>query len=133
VPDLLGILEIDRIDFEEGEVAFAFLRAPYLALDRVAGPEREPPDLRGRDVDVVGAGEIVGVRRSQEAEAVLEHLDHAFADDVGFLAGELFENGEHQLLLAERGRVLHLELFGKAEQLHRRFPLQVLKLHFRHA
>jgi hypothetical protein len=38
VPGLLRLLEIDGVDLEEGEVAFAVLGAPDLPFDRVAGP-----------------------------------------------------------------------------------------------
>ncbi len=48
------------------------LGAADLAFDRVAGAQAEAADLRGRDVDVVGAGQVVGFRRAQEAEAVLQ-------------------------------------------------------------
>ena len=132
VARLVRVLEIDRVDLEQREIALAFLRAADLAFDRVAGPQREAPDLRRRHVDVVGAGEIVGVRRAQEAEAVLQHFDDALADDVGLLGGELLEDREHQLLLAQRARVLDLELFGKGQQLDRRFRLEVLQFHFSH-
>src|SRR5438876_7862639 len=37
----------------------------------------EAADLRGRDVDVVRARQIIGVGRAQESEAVGEHLDDA--------------------------------------------------------
>ena len=85
VARLVRILEIDRVDLEQREVALALLRAADLAFDRVAGAQAEPPDLRGRDVDVVRARQVVRFRRAQEAEAVLQHLDHAFADDLDVL------------------------------------------------
>src|ERR1041384_6771365 len=66
---LVGILEIDGVDLEQGEIALAFFRASDLAFDRVAGPQAEAPDLRRRDVDIVGAGEIIRVWRAEEAEA----------------------------------------------------------------
>ena len=90
-----------------------------MAVDGVAGAQAEAADLRGRDVDVVGAGQVVRFRRAQEAEAVGEHLDDAFADDVDFLGGELLEDREHQLLLAHGAGVLDLVLFRKAKQLGR--------------
>ena len=86
VAGLLGVLEIDGVDLEQREIALALLRAADLAVDGVAGAQAEAADLRGRDVDVVGAGQVVRLRRAQEAEAVGQHLDDAFADDVDFLA-----------------------------------------------
>ena len=133
VARLLGVLEIDRVDLEQREVALALLRAADLAFDGVAGAQAEAADLRGRDVDVVGAGQVVRFRRAQEAEAVGQHLDDAFADDVDFLGGELLEDREHQLLLAHGAGVLDLLLFGKGEQLGRSLGLEVLEFHFPHA
>ena len=132
VPDLLGILEIDRVDLEQGEIALAFLRAADQALDRVAGAQAEAADLRGRDVDVVRAGEVVGVGRAQEAEAVLQHLDDAFADDLDLAARQLLEDGEHQLLLAHDRGVLDLMLFGEGQQFGRRLFFEVLEFDFPH-
>ena len=84
-----------------------------MAFDGVAGAQAEAANLAGRDVDVVGAGEVVGFRRTQKAEAVGQHFDHALADDVDFLGGELLEDGEHQLLLAHGAGVFDLVLFGE--------------------
>ena len=39
VARLVGVLEIDAVDLEEGEVALAFLRASDLAFDGIAGPQ----------------------------------------------------------------------------------------------
>ena len=47
----------------------------------VAGVQVELADLRRRDVDVVGAGQVVVVGRAQEAEAVGQRLEHAFGED----------------------------------------------------
>ena len=83
VAGLLGVLEIDGVDLEQREIALAFLGAADVAVDGVAGAQAEAADLRGRDVDVVRAGQVVRFRRAQEAEAVGEHLDDALADNVG--------------------------------------------------
>ena len=115
VADLLRIVEIDRVDLEQREIALAFLRAADRPFDRVAGLQREAADLRGRDVDVVRTGQIVGVGRAQEAEAVLQHFDDAVADDLDVLRGELLEDREHQLLLAHDAGVLDLELLGEGD------------------
>ena len=103
-----------------------------MAFDGVAGAKAEAADLRGRDVDVVRARQIIGVRRAQKAEAVGEHLDDAFADDVGFLDRELLQNGEHQLLLAHGAGVFDPLLFRERDELGRRLGFEVLKFHFPH-
>src|SRR5262245_9859586 len=130
---LLGVVEIDSVHFEEREIALALFRASDLAFDRVAGAQPEAADLRRRDVDVVGAGEIIRVGRAQKAEAVLQHLDHAGPGDVDITGGQLLQNREHELLLAHGARVLDGDLLGEAQELRRRFGLKVLQFHFLHA
>ena len=132
VPDFFRIVEIDRVDLEQREIALALLRAADRPLDRIAGLQREAPDLRGRDVDVVGTRQIVGVGRAQEAETVLQHFDDAVADDLDVLAGELLQDREHQLLLAHDAGVLDLERFGVSDQLRRLLVLEFCEFHFLH-
>ena len=132
VARLLGVLEIERIDLEQREIAFAFFGAADVAVDGVAGAQPEAADLRGRDVDIVRARQIIRLRRAQEAEAVRQNLDHAFADNVGLARRELLEDAEHQLLLAHGRGVLDLELFGKGDELRRSLGLEFLEFHFPH-
>ncbi len=133
VARLLGVFEVDGVDLEKGEIAFALFRASDLALDRVAGAQAEATDLRGRYVDVVGAGQVIRLGSAQEAEAVLENFDDAFADNVDFVLGKLLENREHQLLLAHGRGVLDAVFFGKNKQFSGGFGLEVLEFHFPHA
>ncbi len=95
-----GILEIDRFDFDQREVALAVLRRAHLAGDGVAGAQIEFADLRRRDVDIVRARQIVVLRRAQEAEAVGQAFQHAFGEDQAVLLGLRAEDLEDQLLLA---------------------------------
>ena len=129
---LLGILEVQRVDLEQREIALAFLGAADVAFDGVAGAQTEAADLRGRDIDVVGARQVVRVRRAQEAEAVGENLDDALADDVGFLNRELLENGEHQLLLAHGAGVFDPFVFRERDELGWCLGFEVLKFDFPH-
>lgn len=59
-------LEIDLIDFQQREVALAFLGGTDPAGDGVAGPQIEPADLARRDIDVVGARQIRAVPGSEK-------------------------------------------------------------------
>ena len=72
----------------------------------------ELADLRGGDVDVVGAGQVVVVRGAQEAEAVGQRLEHAFGEEQAALLGARAEDLEDQLLLAHAGGAGHVELLG---------------------
>ncbi len=129
---LLGVFEVERVDLEQSEIAFAFLRRADVAVDGVAGAQAETADLAWADVDVVGAGEVVRFRRAQKAEAVGQHFDDAFADDVDLLRRQLLEDGEQQLLLAHGAGVLDFVFFGELHQLGRCFGLEVLEFHFPH-
>jgi hypothetical protein len=126
VPDLVGLLEIDGVDLEQGEVALAFLGRADLALDSVAGAQAEAAYLAGADIDVVRPGEIVRLRRAQEAEAILQGLEHAIAVDRLVVLGQLLEDGEHHVLLAQGAGVLDRQLFGEGKQLRRRLALEFL-------
>jgi hypothetical protein len=105
VARFLGRLEVDGVDFDEREVALAFLGRADLAGDGVAGAQIEAADLRGRDVDVVGAGQVVVLGRAQEAEAVGQAFEHAFGEDQAALFGLRLQDLEDQFLLAQAGGV----------------------------
>src|SRR5690606_10747564 len=117
---------------QQREIALAFLRAANRTLDRIAGLQREAADLRGRNIDIVRAGQVIGIGRAQEAEAILKDLDDALADDLDLLTRQLLEDREHQLLLAQHAGILDLERLGKSDEIGRRFALQFLELHFLH-
>ena len=116
VTDLVGVLEVDVVDLEEGEVPLPFLGAADLAFDGVTGAKAEAAHLARADVDVVGAGKVVGLRRAEEAEAVLQDLEDTDAEDRDIVLGQLLQDREHHVLLAQKRRVLDLELFGGGEQ-----------------
>ena len=103
VARFFGRLEVDRVDLDEREVALALFGRTDLPGDGVAGTQVEAPDLRRRDVDVVGAGQVVVFRRAQEAEAVGQALQHAFGEDEAALLGLRLQDLEDQFLLAEAG------------------------------
>src|SRR5882724_10719259 len=121
-----------RFDFQQRKIAFAFLGAADVAFDGIAGAKPEAADLRGRNIDIIGSRQIIGVRRAQESESVGENLNDAFADNVGFLDRELFENCEHQLLLAHGAGIFDPFFFRKRYELGWRLGFEVLKFHFPH-
>ncbi len=73
--DGVRIIEIDLRDLGQCEIALAFLGSANFTFDRVAGAQAEAADDARRDIDVVGAGEIVRFRRAEEAEPVIEDFD----------------------------------------------------------
>jgi hypothetical protein len=125
----IGFIEIDLVDLQQRKIALAILRRPYLALDGVARAQPEPADLAGADIDIVGSGQIVRFGRPQEAETVLQHLQDAVAVNSHFVAGQLFKNREHHILLAQRARILDFKLLGIAEKFRGGFLFKVLEMH----
>jgi hypothetical protein len=128
VLDLFRVLKVDGVHFEKGEIPLAVLGTADRALDRVAGAQAEAADLGRRDVDVVGTRQVVRVGGAQEAEAVLQDLDGARADDLHLLGSELLQDGEHQFLLAHGRGVLDLDLLGEGREVGGRLGLEVLEL-----
>src|SRR5207247_10560151 len=96
----LGGIGVDLVDFHQREVALAVLGRANLALDRIARVQVEAPDLRGADVDVVGGSQVGRIGRTQEAEAVRQHFQRAFAEYGFAFLGAVFQEGKDQLLLA---------------------------------
>ncbi len=132
VARLVRAFEIDGRNLEKREIAFAVLRTADFALDRVARAEREAADLRGRDIDVVRARQVVRLRRAQEAETIRQHFHHALADDVDVALGILLQDREHHVLRPERGGVFDLEFLRERQKVGRGFGLEVLQLDLRH-
>ena len=120
----LGRLEVDGVDLEQREVALAVLGRADLALDGVAGAQAEAAHLGGRDVDVVRPGQEIRLGRTEETEAVGQDLERAFPVDRLLVLGELLEDGEHDVLLAQGGGVLDLQLLGEGEQVRGAFCLE---------
>src|SRR6187402_649413 len=111
-------IAVDVVDLEHREIAFAFLRMADATGDVVAGAQVEAADLAGRDVDIVGTGQVGLVSRAQEAEAVLQDLEHAFRPDATAGTGVGLQDIEDDVLLALAGHALaHTERFGELEQL----------------
>ena len=126
---LIGGLEVDGLDLEQGEVALGVLGRTHLAGDGVAGAQVEAPDLGGRDVDVVGPGQVVVVGRAQEAEPVGQHFQHALGEDQAVFLGLGLEDLEDQLLLAQPAVVLDAEVAGDVVQLGNGLLLQLGEIH----
>jgi hypothetical protein len=118
------VLEVDRLDLDQGEVALPFLGLPDLAGDGVAGAQVEAPDLARRDVDVVRTREVVVLRGAQEAEAVGEALEHPLGEDQAALLGLSLQDLEDQLLLAHAGGALDPQVLGDLGELRDAHLLQ---------
>ena len=108
---VLGIfrrLAVDLVHLDQGNVTFAFLGGADLALDRIAGMQVEAANLARADVNVVRPGEVRGVRRAQEAEAVRQYFQRAFAENAFAFFRLVLQQGENQVLLAHAVGVVDL-------------------------
>ena len=77
---LVGVFEVDGLDPQQGEVPLILLGRTDLSGDDGPGLQAETANLAGRNVDVVGAGQIVVVGTAQEAETVGQDLEGTLAD-----------------------------------------------------
>src|SRR6185437_14734811 len=125
----VGRVEVDLTDLEEREVALAVLRRADEPGDGVAGAQVEAADLAGADVDVVGTGQVGAVGRAQEAEAVLQDLEHAVAVDVLPIARVRLEDGEDDVLLARAGEAVESHGLGDLDQLVDGLRLELREIH----
>ena len=98
---LVGVFEVDRLDPQQGEVPLVLLGRTDLSGDDGPGLQAETANLAGRNVDVVGAGQIVVVGTAQEAEAVGQDLEGTLAVHQAVLLDPLLEDLEDQVLLLE--------------------------------
>src|SRR5260221_14060691 len=82
--DLLGeqvwVLKVDRLDSQQGKVALVLLWWADLSGDRRPRAQAKPPNLARRDVDIIGAREVVIVGAPQKAEPVGQDLECPFAE-----------------------------------------------------
>ena len=122
-----GVFEIDGLDFDQREVALAVLGRAHLAGDGVAGAQIELANLRGRDVDIVRARQIVVLGRAQEAEAVRQAFQHAFAEDQPVLFGLRAQDLENQFLLAHAAGAGDGQILGDFRQVGDVFFFQFCK------
>ena len=68
----------------------------------------EAAHLAGADVNVIRAGQIGSVRGAQEAEAVRQHFQRAFAEDAFAFLRLILQQGEDQVLLAHAVGIVDL-------------------------
>ncbi len=118
---------VDGVDHRQREVALAVLGPADAAGDFVAGAQVEAADLAGRDVDVVGAGQVAGIVRAQEAEAVGQDFQHAVAGHALRWRVSTLSRAKMTSCLRMRATPSAAQLFGDLEQLVSRHALEVVE------
>src|ERR1700730_12994629 len=109
------ILTVDGLDPQQGEVALIFFWGTDLSGYRRPGPQAEPADLAGADVNVVPARQIVIVGAAEEAKTVRQDLEGPLAEHQAVHLRPLFEDLEDEVLLFE-ARVVADLLLAREEQ-----------------
>ncbi len=120
---------VDRLDLEQGEVALVLLGRADLAPDGIARAQVEAADLRRRDVDVVAARQVVGVRSAEESEAVGQDLQHSRAGQAAAAIALRAQDGQDQLGTAQRLGIVDRQLAREADQVGRALLFDVGEVH----
>jgi hypothetical protein len=110
-------LDVDLVNLDQREITLTIFRCAHFAFDRVARVQIEPANLRGRDVDIVGRGEIRRLRRAQEPESIGQHFERPITVNRLSGLGLFLEDRKHEFLLAHPVGVVDFEARGHLEQL----------------
>ena len=122
-------ISVDGIDAQQGEIALPILGWTDLPDDRVARPQIEAFDLRRRDVDVVGAGEITPVLAPQEPVPLVQNLQDPLGVQVDGGTEQVPLDPEDEILLAQARYVVDMEVFGDCLELRDGLPLEIDDVH----
>src|SRR5262249_18683723 len=117
VASFLRRLEVDRVDFDQREVTLAFLGGADLTADGIACAEIESANLRGRNVHVIRAGQIVVLGGAQEAETIGQAFEDAFGEDQTALFRLDLQDLEDEFLLTQTREALNTEILCDLVQL----------------
>ena len=84
-----GGIEVHALHAEHGEKPFPLFGGTDLTGYGIPGFEIEQTDLGGRNIDVIGTGQVAVVGRTQETVAVREYLQRSGGIDLPASLGEL--------------------------------------------
>ena len=121
----VGVVEINLHDLGQREIALSVLWRANLAFDSITGAQPELTNHVGRDINIVGTRKIIGFGRTQESKTVGQNLDRAQTHDLLTVIGELFQDCEHQILLAQRRCTLDPQFFSHRDEIGRVFAFQL--------
>ena len=122
---LVGVVAINRFHLEQREEPFLVLWRTDLSGDEIAGLQLETPDLRGRDVNVLGAGQVIVAGRTEESKTVRQDFQHALTEHHAVAFGVLLENLVDDLVFLEDGDRLDATVARHFLQARHRHGLQV--------
>jgi len=123
VTNSVRIVEIDLDQAVDRKIALAIFRCANFAFNRITRTQAPFPDLVRRDINVIGTSKIIRFRTTQKAEPVGQHFDRSDAENFFAVFSHFLQNGEHQILAAQRARALDAQLFGHRNEIGRGFFL----------
>src|SRR5437899_1186942 len=89
---LVRLLGVHGLDLEQREEPFLVLGRANLARDQVAGLQIKPAYLGRRDVNILGARQIIETLRAQEAKALGQDFQHALGKKDAAAFGVLLQD-----------------------------------------
>ena len=95
-----------------------------MAGNDVAGAQVKAANLARRNVDIVRAGQIIVIRRTQKTESVRESLQHSFTVNMTILLSLRLQDRKDQLLLAHIGSAFNIEILADQRQIADFFLLE---------
>ena len=104
---LVRVFTVHRLDFQQREKFFLFLRRTDLAGDQIAGLQIKPADLRRRNVNVFRARQVIKTLRPQKTEAFRQHFNDALGKQHARALGIFLEDVKNNLVLAHRAEIFH--------------------------
>ena len=120
----VGIGPVNALHAEQGKVPLILFRRPNLAGDGRPLSQSETSNLTGRDVDIIGARQVVIIRTAEEAEPVGQDLQRPLTEHQPGHLGPLFEDAEDEVLFLQARNLADLFLLGEVDQLFHRHALQ---------
>ena len=126
---VLRRIKVDLADLQQRKVSLTILGRTDQTRNAVTGAQIEATNLRRTDVNIIGTSEIRAICRTQEAEAILQNLEHAVAVDVLALASMGLQQTEDDVLLARARHVLDTKRSGHFHQLADGHRLQRRQVH----
>ena len=124
-------LGIDLFHLEESEVSLVPFGSPDLTGNGVARPKRETTYLGGRNVDVIGPRQVVGIRGTQKPVSVREDLQNPLSGNNDLLIGLRLQYGEDELLFLEPRRTVDMEAFRDLREIPDTHRFQFFQIHTR--
>ena len=104
----VGVDAVDAVDAEQAPVLLAVTRGADDAGDAIADAQAGAAHLAGRDVDVVRAGQQAVA--AHEAVALVDDVEDAGRVDLAGVLGLTLEDLVDEIVLADAGRGIELEL-----------------------